>query len=98
MAKAARVISILAVGVCFCSLPAFVPGPAHPARSMAPAAAGALSMLGAAPAFADKIDDGQEAVRRLLPLPEGDRLDRGLREEHPGSGSPADGKGHQQDH
>ena len=27
------------------------------ARSMAPAAAGALSMLGAAPAFADKIDD-----------------------------------------
>ena len=62
MAKAARVISILAVGVCFCSLPAFVPGPAHPARSMAPAAAGALSMLGAAPAFADKIDDAAKKL------------------------------------
>mmetsp|Transcript_16036 Transcript_16036/g.37894 ORF Transcript_16036/g.37894 Transcript_16036/m.37894 type:complete len:203 (+) Transcript_16036:100-708(+) len=62
MAKAARVISILAVGVCFCSLPAFVPGPARPARSMAPAAAGALSMLGAAPAFADKIDDAAKVL------------------------------------
>ena len=61
MAKAARVISILAVGVC-CSLPAFVPGPARPARSMAPAAAGALSMLGAAPAFADKIDDAAKVL------------------------------------
>eukprot|EP00439_Symbiodinium_sp_Y106_P051510 s8207_g6.t2 len=62
MAKAARVISILAVGVCFCSLPAFVPGPVRPARSMAPAAAGALSMLGAAPAFADKIDDAAKKL------------------------------------
>ena len=62
MAKAVRVISILAVGVCFCSLPAFVPGPARPARSMAPAAAGALSMLGAAPAFADKIDDAAKVL------------------------------------
>ncbi|CAE7880385.1 retm [Symbiodinium sp. KB8] len=31
-----------------------MPAPACPARSMAPAAAGALSMLGAAPAFVDK--------------------------------------------
>ena len=62
MAKAVRVISILAVAVCFCSLPAFVPGPARPARSMAPAAAGALSMLGAAPAFADKIDDAAKVL------------------------------------
>ncbi|OLP76838.1 Peridinin-chlorophyll a-binding protein, chloroplastic [Symbiodinium microadriaticum] len=63
MAKAVRVISILAVAVCFCSLPAFVPGPARPARSMAPAAAGALSMLGAAPAFADKIDDAAKVEK-----------------------------------
>ena len=63
MAKTSRV-SVLLAGVCLCCLPAFVPGPGRFARSVAPAAAGAgaLGMLGAAPAYADKIDDAAKVL------------------------------------
>ena len=64
MAKTARAVSVLLAGVCLCCLPAFVPGPGRFARSVAPAAvgAGALGMLGAAPAYADKIDDAAKVL------------------------------------
>ena len=64
MAKTARAVSVLLAGVCLCCLPAFVPGPGRLARSVAPAAvgAGALGMLGAAPAYADKIDDAAKVL------------------------------------
>ena len=64
MAKTARAVSVLLAGVCLCCLPAFVPGPGRFARSAAPAAvgAGALGMLGAAPAYADKIDDAAKVL------------------------------------
>ena len=42
----------------FCSTMVFVPGPRH----AAPAAAGALGMLAAAPAYADKIDDAAKVL------------------------------------
>ena len=63
MAKAARAVAVLILGLCLCSLPAFVPGPGRFAR-VAPAAvgAGALGMLGAAPAYADKIDDAAKVL------------------------------------
>mmetsp|Transcript_22296 Transcript_22296/g.45912 ORF Transcript_22296/g.45912 Transcript_22296/m.45912 type:complete len:205 (+) Transcript_22296:71-685(+) len=64
MAKAARAVAILILGLCLCSLPAFVPGPGRFARTVAPAAvgAGALGMLGAAPAYADRIDDAAKVL------------------------------------
>ena len=64
MAKTARAVSVLLAGVCLYCLPAFVPGPGRFARSVAPAAvgAGALGMLGAAPAYADKIDDAAKVL------------------------------------
>ena len=64
MAKTALAVSVLLAGVCLCCLPAFVPGPGRFARSVAPAAvgAGALGMLGAAPAYADKIDDAAKVL------------------------------------
>ena len=63
MAKAARAVAVVILGLCLCSLPAFVPGPGRFAR-VAPAAvgAGALGMLGAAPAYADKIDDAAKVL------------------------------------
>ena len=42
----------------FCSTMVFVPAPRH----VAPAAAGALGMLAAAPAYADKIDDAAKVL------------------------------------
>ena len=64
MAKAARAVAILILGLCLFSLPAFVPGPGRFARTVAPAAvgAGALGMLGAAPAYADRIDDAVKVL------------------------------------
>ena len=63
MAKAARAVAVVILGLCLCSLPAFVPGTGRFAR-VAPAAvgAGALGMLGAAPAYADKIDDAAKVL------------------------------------
>mmetsp|Transcript_23373 Transcript_23373/g.41361 ORF Transcript_23373/g.41361 Transcript_23373/m.41361 type:complete len:199 (+) Transcript_23373:58-654(+) len=48
---------LLLLSFCFSSL-VFVPGPRH----VAPVAAGALGMLAAAPAYADKIDDAAKVL------------------------------------
>mmetsp|Transcript_13096 Transcript_13096/g.31236 ORF Transcript_13096/g.31236 Transcript_13096/m.31236 type:complete len:199 (+) Transcript_13096:64-660(+) len=58
MAMKARAAGLLLLlGFCFSSL-VFVPGPRH----VAPVAAGALGMLAAAPAYADKIDDAAKVL------------------------------------
>jgi hypothetical protein len=61
MAKASKMILVGGVALAVCQLGqhAFVPAPAG--RS-APMAAGAVAMLGAAPAFADKIDDAAKKL------------------------------------
>ena len=58
MAMKARAAGLLLLlGLCFSST-VFVPAPRH----VAPAAAGALGMLAAAPAYADKIDDAAKVL------------------------------------
>ena len=52
----ARAAALLLLG--FCASMAFVPAPRH----VAPVAAGALGMLAAAPAYADKIDDAAKVL------------------------------------
>ncbi len=61
MAKASKMLVAAAAVAALCKLQgAFVPSPAG--RSMMGTAAGAAAMLGAAPAYADKIDDAAKKL------------------------------------
>jgi hypothetical protein len=64
MAKAGKMLVVAAVAllaVCHVRQPTFVPPPVGRAMPMA-TTAGAMAMLGAAPAFADKIDDAAKKL------------------------------------
>jgi hypothetical protein len=62
MAKASKMLVVAAAALAVCHLrqSSFVPPPAG--RTMPMAAAGAMAMMGAAPAFADKIDDAAKKL------------------------------------